>query len=273
MITAQCDLYAAVNTPFNLYAAVNTPFFLSRFSSHSFSLYSSFHFTYWFQSLFERESEQSIWSQFRDTYTTFYCSLLTLLNSVTPTPQRLRLFFQPLHRSGYAICLSPLSLLLITSLYLLPLVAFYCSLLTLLNSVTPTHFIYCRWSLFTVLIECVLCRWSLFTVLYLLYSSLHLLLSFFTYFTHHFTCFCLQVDSNNNSLIERAELRAAVARRLGKDPSDQLLDAMVAALHDNIFLYFSFSSWHVKIIIKSKKQNRTKSVAIECGHHGVEKII
>ena len=205
MITAQCDLYAAVNTPFNLYAAVNTPFFLSRFSSHFFSLYSSFHFTYWFQSLFERESEQSIWSQFRDTYTAAAPSFFS-----TSTPQWIRHLF--------------------------------------ITFITFTHH-------------------------FTLFIAVGRFLLFFTYFTHHFTCFCLQVDSNNNSLIERAELRAAVARRLGKDPSDQLLDAMVAALHDNIFLYFSFSSWHVKIIIKSKKQNRTKSVAIECGHHGVEKII
>ena len=81
-----------------------------------------------------------------------------------------------------------------------------------------------------------------FTHHFTLFIAVGRFLLFFTYFTHHFTCFCLQVDSNNNSLIERAELRAAVARRLGKDPSDQLLDAMVAALHDNIFLYFSFSS-------------------------------
>jgi Ca2+-binding EF-hand superfamily protein len=48
------------------------------------------------------------------------------------------------------------------------------------------------------------------------------------------------VDSNNNSLIERAELRAAVTRRLGKDPSEQLLDAMVAALDDNGFCFVLF---------------------------------
>ncbi len=82
-----------------------------------------------------------------------------------------------------------------------------------------------------------------FTHHFTLFIAVGRFLLFFTYFTHHFTCFCLQVDSNNNSLIERAELRAAVARRLGKDPSDQLLDAMVAALDDNGFcsiLFFYF---------------------------------